>query len=242
MNAAIGTQVDFGAVFDVVSTSATVQDAVVALRDAYGLDHATYHHAQIFGQTMDAPYVRSTYPAEWLARYLLRGYIRVDPVVREGFARQLPFDWRELTLTPSARDLMIDAAAHGLAGNGYSIPLIDKQLRRALFSITANVPGPQWDEFIRGNAVDLAELANRIHAMAVQDIYTHSESVPKLNPRELECLTWAAQGKEYKQIATIIGVSDNTAREYLKTARIRLGCGTIAQAVAKAIGLGLIRP
>ena len=39
------------------------------------------------------PYIRLTYPASWIKRYLQMGYVDIDPVVREGFLRTLPFDW-----------------------------------------------------------------------------------------------------------------------------------------------------
>jgi DNA-binding CsgD family transcriptional regulator len=227
--------------YEAVVKAASVEEAVVMIRDNYRLDHVTYHHAQIVGD-IDAPYVKSTYPAQWLARYLLRGYLHVDPVVREGFSRQLPFDWRELTMTSDARDLMRDAVAHGLGGNGYSIPLVDKQVRRALFSINSNMPLEQWDAFLARHAGELSDLAARIHRMAVAELYGESDPLPQLGPRELECLTWAARGKDYKSIARILSISENTVRDYLKTARLRLDGATIAQAVAKAIRLHLIRP
>jgi DNA-binding CsgD family transcriptional regulator len=228
------------ATYEAVVRAGSVEKAVVLIRDNYGLDHATYHHARIIGD-IDAPYVKSTYPAQWLARYLLRGYLHVDPVVREGFSRQLPFDWRELTMTRDAHDLMLDALAHGLGGFGYSIPLVDKQVRRALFSINSGMPADEWDTFIKRHARGLAELAARIHRMAISELYGGRDPVPQLGPRELECLTWAARGKDYKAIAQILSISENTVRDYLKTARLRLDGATIAQAVAKAIKLQLIR-
>ena len=186
--------------YEAVVKAVSVEEAVISVRDNYHLDYVTYHHARIIGD-IDAPYVKSTYPAQWLARYLLRGYLHVDPVVREGFSRQLPFDWRELTLAPDARELMSDAAAHGLGGNGYSIPLVDKQVRRALFSINSSMPADEWEAFLARHAGDLAELATRIHRMAVYELYGESDPVPQLGPRELQCLTWAARGKDYKAIA-----------------------------------------
>lgn len=231
----------FAVSFDAVVDAASVEEAVVAIRDKYGLDHVTYHHARTIGD-IDAPYVKSTYPAEWLARYLLRGYLRVDPVVLQGFSRQLPFDWRELTLTPDAHDLMVDAIAHGLGGNGYSIPVVDKLVRRALFSINSSMPVEQWDAFIALHAANLAELAMRIHRKAVVELYGETDPMPQLGPRELECLTWEARGKDYKAIAQILSISEHTVRDYLKMVRLRLDCATLTQAVAKAIRLNLIKP
>jgi DNA-binding CsgD family transcriptional regulator len=147
-----------------------------------------------------------------------------------------------LQLTPDARELMVDALAHGLGGNGYSIPVVDKQVRRALFSVNSGMPAQEWDAFVALHAGALADLATRIHRMAVTELYGDSDPLPQLGPREIQCLTWAARGKDYKAIAQILAISENTVRDYLKTARLRLDGATIAQAVAKAIRLQLIRP
>src|SRR6185437_8775089 len=138
-----------------------VFEAIGAIKAAYGvngLDHVTYHMAHMIGGNYDHPFVRTTYPDNWVSRYLQRGYVAVDPVVQEGFQRQLPFDWRELTMTEAAMALMTDAHAHGLAMNGYSVPIVDRVGRRALFSINSSMPEPEWSRFTAENAEDLAEL------------------------------------------------------------------------------------
>jgi DNA-binding CsgD family transcriptional regulator len=222
--------------------AADTQSAVSGIRDIYGFDNVTYHLAQTISGNVDAPFVKSTYPDAWVSRYLLRGYVRIDPVVREGFQRRLPFDWREIMLTEQAGDFMEDAKAHGLGGNGYSIPVLDRAARHALLSFNSSLSDDEWSEFIAANAADLAELAHRVHKKAIDELYGPTDPVPALGPRELECLTWAAHGKDSKTIAMLLGISDHTARNYLKSARFKLDCANIAQAVTKAIKLRLIVP
>ncbi|WP_419459982.1 autoinducer binding domain-containing protein [Agrobacterium tumefaciens] len=60
----------------------------------------TYHLSQTTAHVVDAPFVRTTYHDAWVSRYLLRGYVLVDPVVQQGFSRLLPFDWREIDPPP----------------------------------------------------------------------------------------------------------------------------------------------
>ncbi|HWK15595.1 MAG TPA: LuxR family transcriptional regulator [Rhizobiaceae bacterium] len=228
--------------FEAIGRASSVEEAVFAIRDTYQLDHATYQFSRVVGGILDAPYVKSTYPAEWLTRYLLRGYIRVDPVVVEGFQRMLPFDWRELTLTEQANDLFVDFQAHGLGGHGWSVPVIDKVARRALFSVASRLPDREWDAFIREDGPGIAELAFKVHRMAIAEIHGESDPVPDLTKRELECLIWAAQGKDQKSIGAILGISEHTVRNYLDVARLKLDCASTTQAVAKAIKLRLINP
>jgi DNA-binding CsgD family transcriptional regulator len=184
--------------------------------------------------------VRTTYPDRWVSRYLQKGYVKVDPVVQEGFVRQLPFDWRELMLTDAAIALMTDAHAHGLAMNGYSVPIVDKVGRRALFSINASMDGDRWSAFTGAHAEELAELGYRLHRLAVVELYGEYDPVPRLGAREKECLIWAAHGKEYSEIAIILDLSEHTVRSYLKSARLKLDCSNIPQAVGKAVKLRVI--
>ena len=79
-------------------------------------------------------------PDAWVSRYLLNSYVKVDPIVKQGFERQLPFDWSEVEPTPEAYAMLVDAQKHGIGGNGYSIPVADKAQRRALLSMNARIP------------------------------------------------------------------------------------------------------
>lgn len=63
-----------------------------------------------------------------------------------------------------------------------------------------------------------------------------------LSPRQRECLLWASRGLATKQIAERLTLSEPVVNEYLRCAKRKLGCVTRAHAVARAIGLDLIRP
>jgi LuxR family transcriptional regulator, quorum-sensing system regulator CinR len=228
--------------FDAVRGAADVDGAIRAVRDLYGLAHCTYHLARTVGETYDSPFVRTTYPDAWVSRYLLRDYIKLDPIVAEGFDRRLPFDWREISVTERVLPMMIDAQAHGLGGQGFSVPITDKAARRALFSVNHTVDAEAWDGFIARCRESLVEVAGQVHRKAVIELYGEADPVPHLGPRELECLVWSARGKEAPAIATILSISEHTARGYLKSARHKLDCATVSQAVARAIQMRMIEP
>lgn len=61
-----------------------------------------------------------------------------------------------------------------------------------------------------------------------------------LSPREIECLEWSVQGKNSTEIAGILALSTGTVREYLKSAAVKLDAASRTQAVARAIGMGLL--
>jgi len=62
----------------------------------------------------------------------------------------------------------------------------------------------------------------------------------QLSRRELQCLTWASEGKTAAETAIILGISDRTTRFYIESARNKLDAVNITQAVTKALRNGII--
>lgn len=217
-----------------------IEQALRVSCGALGVDHMVYHLAHNISLPIDSPFVRTTYSPEWIARYLLNNYVEDDPVVQRGFQSSLPFHWSDLKIeTPVQQTIFMEALAHGVGQLGYSIPITDKAGRRALFSLNHSGDPVAWMRLIDQNAALLAELGQILHRKAL--LHLHAEDRrPPLSPRELECLNWTAQGKDASTIAEILEISDHTVRDYLKSAKYKLGCGTIAQAVYEATRLRLI--
>ena len=228
--------------YEAVEESADVQEAIERIRDLYELHHCVFHLGQTRVDALDRPFVKTTYPDAWISRYLLKGYVNVDPVAREGFMRMLPFDWQDLEYGEEQAEMMQDAMQFDVGFSGYSIPVIDRQARRSLFSVTSKLTGNEWKEFLDMNAPELQEIAHRVHRRALRELYGEVDPMPPLGPREIECLTWTARGKDYGVIADILGLSGHTVRGYLKSARFKLECATLPQAVAKAVSLKIISP
>jgi DNA-binding NarL/FixJ family response regulator len=61
-----------------------------------------------------------------------------------------------------------------------------------------------------------------------------------LTPRELEILGWLAQGLANKQVATRLGLSEHTVKTHVAHVFEKLGVGTRAEAVARAVRLGVL--
>ncbi|KPF41508.1 LuxR family transcriptional regulator [Rhizobium sp. AAP43] len=242
MEELISTNVLFETAFGWVQNAPDVETSIQAIREVYQLAHVTYHMAQTVASKIDAPFVRTTYPPVWVSRYLLQGYVNVDPVAIEGVTRTLPFFWSELTAGPAAMRMFEDAGRHGLSGAGYSMPIIDRAGRRAIVSLNADLAPEPWALQVFANRGHWLELAHLLHSKALVELYGEDDPAPPLGPRERECLHWAALGKDHKDIAIILGISDHTARGYLKSARFKLACANIPQAIAKAIKLRLINP
>lgn len=224
-----------------IQAKASVSGALEIFQRSYGIDFVTYHLALTIADVVDTPFVRTTYPDFWVSRYLLNGYVKIDPILHAGLVRQMPFDWREVDTPDAVRDFLIDAQRHGIGANGYSIPIVNKS-RRALLSLNSKRPNDEWSKIIAQCRSEWMELAFLIHQKAVFELHGEHDPVPHLGAREIECLHWAALGKDSKDTAAILGLSDHTTRSYLKSARFKLGCATISAATARAAQLRLINP
>jgi LuxR family transcriptional regulator, quorum-sensing system regulator CinR len=225
--------------FSIIESMPEMEVVVEKLRDLLLVDHVVYHSSKRGASPSVDPYIRLTYPASWIKRYLQMGYVDIDPVVREGFRRTLPFNWNELTIQNTTEaSFLADALSHGVGPYGFSIPVVSKRGHRALFSISSSRPEQEWKNYVAANQAALIEIANRLHSRVIVEVF--GEDRPHLTTRELECLRWTALGKAAGEIAIILDISPLTVRDYLKSIRYKLDCVTSAQAVSKAVKLGLL--
>ena len=228
--------------FSIIEGTSEIEGVIGKLRDLLQVDHVVYHSSKLGANPSDpqrGPYIRLTYPASWIMRYLQMGYADVDPVLREAFRRTLPFEWSELTIDSEAEALFLaDAASHGVGPHGFSIPVLTKQGHRGHFGVAFSRSEQEWSNFLAATRSTLIEIANRLHRRVVVEVF--HEDGPPLTTRELECLRWAALGKSTCEIGVILNISPHTARDYLKSARYKLDCVSSAQAIGKAVQLGLL--
>src|SRR6266576_876671 len=99
--------------FSVIDDTMEMDGTILKLRDILNVDHLVYYSSKMGASPSADPYVRTTYPASWIKRYLQMGYVDIDPVMREGFLRNLPFAWSELKVeTPAEMAFLTDALAH----------------------------------------------------------------------------------------------------------------------------------
>lgn len=61
-----------------------------------------------------------------------------------------------------------------------------------------------------------------------------------LTRRQIECLTWVADGKTDWEIGEILSIQESTVHSHIKDPKKKLGAVTRAQAVVEAFKAGLI--
>ncbi|MEO1103876.1 MAG: LuxR family transcriptional regulator [Pseudomonadota bacterium] len=227
---------------ELIAKERGMERTVEAVRNAFQMKHLSYLAARYGNDPAKDPYVRSTYPGLWMARYLMKRYWRVDPIMREGFRRTAPFDWAEIPRDePKVAAFFEDADRFGVGANGLLIPLTTKHNQRGILSISSDLTGSAWADYKATFLADFLEVGGALHRRGLKELFGDEAPPPKLSPREKEVLRWVAEGKEVPDIAIITGLSEHTVRTYLKSARVKLDCGTKTQAAVKAERLALLR-
>ena len=202
---------------------------------------ATFQFTQSRPDQYGGPFVKTTYPEKWVNHYLQHNLMHSDPVVRHSFNSEKPFFWSEVKLTNDEQLMMLKAISFGLSSVGYSVPTKDVGPYRGLFSINAdkNADG-DWEKIVVQDEIQWKEVALKIHKMAREEVDPGNEYTYHFSKREMECLYLIADGKTYREVANIFGISEHTVRGYFRSLRFKLNCVTLAQVVGKAKTLGLI--
>lgn len=189
-----------------------------AARELGFVHFALLHHASL--APGGAGLIRlDNYPEGWVAELVREDGAAEDPVHLACGRSNLGFRWdliaRLVRLTARHRHLLERSGSYGL-GPGFTVP--------------AHVPGEPGGSCSfavrRGRALPAASLhcaeligarafgaARRIHGLPALG------ARPRLSRRELECLRLVARGKSDWEIARILGIGEETVRQYVKRAR-----------------------
>jgi LuxR family quorum-sensing system transcriptional regulator CciR len=165
------------------------------------------------------------YPDQWAEWFDAQSLGTCDPVRRASSLTSIGFAWSRLPdlIHLTARDRRIlDLACRQGIGDGFTVP--------------AHVPGEvngscsfacgSGDSFPKQH-MPLLQLAGAFAFEAARRM--RRKRVPlkpvRLTDRQRECVVWAARGKSDWEIATILGISEETVAEHLRHARERYGVG-----------------
>jgi len=227
--------------FESIAAMRGMERTVETVRDCFEMKHLSYLAARYGNDPAKDPYVRSTYSPVWMARYLLKRYWRIDPIMREGFRRATPFDWDDIDRdSPGVSAFFADAARFKVGRSGLCVPLTNQHGQRGILSISSDLTGSAWADYKMVFLKDFIEVGAALHRRGLKELFGDESPPPRLSPREKEVLRWVAEGKEVPDISIITSLSEHTVRTYLKSARLKLDCGTKTQAAVKAERLALL--
>ena len=232
-------------VIDKLSRATTPQgicDALMSFTGGYGLtcvnagslpspdEHLQDHHLLV-----------STFPAGWMGRYLDQDYARIDPVVRRVLCEHSPFFWSEAVFHAEGEDraavrkIFGEAAEHNIRA-GVALPVITHDGAVVGVSLGGEIVDIPPGSF---GMISVISTFAIVRAIDIRDQAKRHDR-PRLTPREIECLKWAADGKTEWEISAILHVSEHTADKHLANAHRKLGAANRAHAVALGIRWGFI--
>lgn len=181
-------------------------------------------------------------PRAWSEQYAESGYAHHDPVARYCMNHVLPINWDHVDKSERiGREIFEEARLNDLR-KGFSVPFHGLNGEFGCMSF-ATSDGRHYDKM--DEQILLAQLVTPLITENIAHFHPqlHSTAPARLlTARELQCLTWAAEGKSTWEIAVIIGCSERTAKFHLNNAAKKLGAVNRYQAITKAILRGYIQP
>ena len=205
-----------------------------------GFDYfALLHHASLTSARPGLIRI-DTYPAGWERELSTHGLIGADPVHQACARTNIGFAWFELpglvAIGPKGHEIFERSKRFDI-GDGFTIPV--------------NVPGEPGGScsfavrIATKLPVDRLLSAEQIGAHAFRAArrihnYPAAARCPHLSRRERQCIRLLAAGKTDWEIAAILGISVETAHQYVKRARAAYDVVSRAQLVACGLRDALI--
>jgi Autoinducer binding domain len=121
-----------------VSTFPDLVDLLRQFSEAIGVAHCTLHVVSELASTAFTTRVLTTYPDEWVTRFVNRRYYTVDPVSRASVTAEAGFFWDTLDVSsPPVLAFYHDAKAHGVGPSGYTLPIITERGDKIAISVSS---------------------------------------------------------------------------------------------------------
>ena len=224
---------------------ASVQDALEGSFGALGFTQLSYVALRP-PHGLARPKILSTYPKDWIDRYVDQNYANADAVFPAASAHLFPLRWDELYsdghTTRKQRHVFDEAGDFGLK-NGFTVPIHGPSGGLAALSLSGTLPRKEFEQIWRHYYDDLTLVAVHTHHAMLRNSDSDESYEPiHLTDREQECLLWTSRGKTSWEIGQILKISENTILFHLNRCMRKLRVFSKHHAVVKAIMLGIIIP
>jgi DNA-binding CsgD family transcriptional regulator len=217
------------------------------LLERHGFDGLCYIVARTDRGATTGEIAWSTYPSQWSALYRRAAYAAVDPLLVRTRRRTTPYLWDAADSPTSGPcgQFVRDAARFGIR-SGVVISLHDGvagQVALTFDSMQGFPEGPRREAVLAAMG-DLMLIAVALHegvlSWRVAKAAVRRHAVPRLTPRECECLKFAARGMTSADIGNKLSVTERTVNFHFGRLRQKLGALNRPEAIAKSVSLGLL--
>ncbi len=239
-------------------------EVIEAIRSTYDVDHV-YYYALSLG--LDAPVFTETkgggmshnagiwrrdgrslgalsYSSEWITHYFESQYEVIDPVLQGAAGAFAPIDWADLDWAPAqCRKFLQDAGEFGVGNQGLTVPIRGPNGQFALFTVNKACTPSTWAKLMASYRTDFTLIAHYTHQQALKlSAPPQTTPIRSLSAREMDAIRLIADGLSRGRAADQLGISENTFRVYIDSARHKLGALNIPHAIALAAYRGVITP
>lgn len=229
--------IDLGTL-DTVETD--VETLIDNMCDQMGFDYASYCTSNSVQGDVQG---YANYPTAWKQHYAKRGYHHVDPTIYQSALSVAPVDWGRFTHDSKFKTVFEDAREFGITNRGLSVPVRGPYGECGLLSVTVKTSDTEWKSLKRHVMGELQVAAVNVHDKVMRSgVLGEALYRPNLSSREVEILQWVAEGKSQQDIGDILSISHRTVEVHTRSGREKLGALTTAQAIGRAISLGMIHP
>lgn len=166
-----------------------------------------------------AEHLHTTYPDAWRAIYEEKNYFFGDPIALWSMTRTGSVRWSEV-IFPDLLGILKEARQYGLI---YGVAMARKVNRKRSF-LTLSRPDREFTDS------EIAAIDAKFRVWS--DLVLHK---PELTDKEKDVLRGLRDGKEYAEIALVLGISEPTVKQRAQKACLKLGARNRVQAVALAV-------
>jgi DNA-binding CsgD family transcriptional regulator len=181
-------------------------------------------------------------PAGYLSAATNRNDALRDPVVDHLMTRTVPVVYDQQTYVSASVGELWEVQAPFGYKTGIAMKLHLPGDKHFVLGVDREEPLPKPGEELMQIVGGLQLLA--VHALTAADRLLSPKlspsDLPKLTKRELDVLSWTAQGKTAWEVSVILGMSEKTVNFHLGNAMRKLGVSSKHQAVLKCVAAGLI--
>lgn len=219
-------------------------DTVARLAKSWGFDQVLLAILPRPGMRFEDAFVRTNYASSWRQTYVEEGFAYIDPTVSYCATHASPLIWSpELFVTTPQQSLYEEARAHGLRA-GVTLPIHGPHQEAGMLCFVRDSnPGNGFSDDVNRALPHLTLLRDLVVDTSQRHLTTHSQALlPKLTPRERECLKWTALGKSTWEISHILGCSEAVVNFHMKNIRAKFGVNSRRAAAVIATQFGLIDP
>ncbi|USD35117.1 MULTISPECIES: LuxR family transcriptional regulator [Vibrio] len=166
----------------------------------------------------------------------------VDPICNFGASNCMPSVWE------SAKQIDVHSQAlyslshiQGIE-QGISIPIhgLNGEVGILSFATSDVIAHPANPDALLFTQLIIPLIVQNLPHLPLTSQTKHSQAM--LTNREIECLTWAADGKSALEIAELVDCTERTVKFHLSNACKKLGATNRCQAVTRALLGGHIKP